>query len=512
MSGFHSTDNAAMRYTLGSFGVLVACVLLLVSAKMNYRFGYSLGKTPEDGEIYAWASVAADVFKALVPFFFFAAWRSKAWAAALAAFAVWLVVTGYALTGALGHSLLNRMETAGKRTLAAETHKDLRAGLKKNQDDLNWLPSSRSTDAVKAEMESLRAKNMLLWTNSSECERPEGKGQRTFCGDYFKLKGELGNAESAAKFRAKIEDIEGKLADTKNDAVMEEADPQAGTLAKVTGTQVSTVQFALAIMIVALLEFGSGLGPYVALSYMFAFGRSKSDVIDADYKELHPGTVGQPHVQAQTDVLVAVPLIAQSQAKPLVNETPSVPAPATAQRARLSGTDGALKAIGIPFTGDRNDPLLDALPGREAAEALVAWIRAHDLARADLSSDQISAYDAECCKERHRKQTYERDLKNAMERLRGVEKRRPEQPDGSRPYRYDIKPGKYPKPAPPAAPAPEPEQPRPKPQEGGRLLAFGRRPLAVAPREGAHMGSRGAYPGNVHRNRRILLTSKRRAA
>jgi hypothetical protein len=46
---------------------------------MNYRFGFSLGKTAVDGQIYGLASAAADCFKALVPFFFFAALRNRMW-------------------------------------------------------------------------------------------------------------------------------------------------------------------------------------------------------------------------------------------------------------------------------------------------------------------------------------------------------------------------------------------------------------------------------------------------
>jgi hypothetical protein len=48
------------RHILGVLGVLAAGVLLAVSAAMNYRFGFSLGKTPADGQIYGAASAAAD--------------------------------------------------------------------------------------------------------------------------------------------------------------------------------------------------------------------------------------------------------------------------------------------------------------------------------------------------------------------------------------------------------------------------------------------------------------------
>ena len=65
-----------------------------------------------------------------MPFFFFAAWRNRMWSQAFAAVAVWLVVTGYSMTSALGHAALNRLDTSGVRAMATTTYKDLREDLK----------------------------------------------------------------------------------------------------------------------------------------------------------------------------------------------------------------------------------------------------------------------------------------------------------------------------------------------------------------------------------------------
>ena len=110
--GLARTMGASMaRHFLGVLGVIAAGILLAVSAAMNYRFGFSLGKTAMDGQIYGLASAAADCFKALVPFFLFAAIRNRMWSQAAAAAVVWAVVTGYSMTSALGHAALNRLDT-----------------------------------------------------------------------------------------------------------------------------------------------------------------------------------------------------------------------------------------------------------------------------------------------------------------------------------------------------------------------------------------------------------------
>ena len=253
------------RHVLGVLGVSAASVLLAVSAMMNYQFGYSLGRTPSDGHIYGLASAAADCFKALVPFFFFAAWRNRMWSQALAAVLVWFVVTGYSMTSALGHAALNRSDTAGKRTLESTSYKDLRADKKRYEEQLSWLPKHRAVAAVKAEMEALKAQRW--WTITGECQETAGKTTREFCAGYHKLDAELGNALEAVKLNTKIEETSVKLAKVTGATVMAEADPQATVLSKMTGVEVETIQTALTLFVALLIEIGSGFGMYVAFAY-----------------------------------------------------------------------------------------------------------------------------------------------------------------------------------------------------------------------------------------------------
>src|SRR5215207_9778929 len=135
--------RANMRHALGILGVLAAGVLLAVSAAMNWRFGLSLGRTEMDGQIYGAASAAADCFKALVPFFFFAALKNRMWSQAAASAVVWVVVTSYSLTSALGHAALNRLDTSGHRAAEAATYKDHRSDLKRAEDQASWIPQHR---------------------------------------------------------------------------------------------------------------------------------------------------------------------------------------------------------------------------------------------------------------------------------------------------------------------------------------------------------------------------------
>jgi len=253
------------RHALGILGVIAASILLAVSAAMNYRFGFSLGKTALDGQIYGAASVAADCFKALVPFFFFAALRNRMWAQALAAVLVWVVVTGYAMTSALGHAALNRLDTSGKRAAAAANYTDLRADSKRAQEELSWIPAHRPAETVAAELNVHKAQR--YWAVTDQCTDVRGRGARRYCQQFHKLNAELASAQNAQKLESRIAKISAKLANVSGSAVMAQADPQASVLARLSGVQVEKVQMSLTVLVAVLIEIGSGFGMFVAFAY-----------------------------------------------------------------------------------------------------------------------------------------------------------------------------------------------------------------------------------------------------
>jgi hypothetical protein len=236
---------------------------------MNWRFGFSLGRTEFDGQIYGAASAAADCMKALVPFFFFAAIRNRMWSQALASALVWVVVTSYSLTSALGHAALNRLDTAGQRTATADSYKDHRADLARAQEQLSWIPQHRPAQAVQADIDSL--KDERTWANTEQCSKVTGSKGRGFCQKYHALSAELASAQQSIALEARVADIQGKMTHVTGAAVMTEADPQAAVLTKLAAIiapniKVEDVQTALTVFVALLLEVGSGFGMYIAFS------------------------------------------------------------------------------------------------------------------------------------------------------------------------------------------------------------------------------------------------------
>ena len=265
-----------MRHVLGVLGVLAAGVLLAVSAAMNWRFGYSLGRSEMDGQIYGAASAAADCLKALIPFFFFAAVRNRVWSQAAASALVWVVVTAYSMTSALGHAALNRFDSTGHRAQEAQAYQDLRTDLKRAEDQAGWIPQHRPFATVQGDIDGL--KSQKLWSQTASCSSATLKASRDFCQKYFSLTAELAAAGEAKSADERIAVLKTKLEAKEGTAALTEADPQAKVLTELANAffpnvKIDNVQMAMTLFVALLLEIGSGFGMYVSFSQWRLYDR-----------------------------------------------------------------------------------------------------------------------------------------------------------------------------------------------------------------------------------------------
>ena len=149
--------------------------------------------------------------------------------AGLASAIVWVVVTSYSLTSALGHAALNRLDTAGQRTATADSYKDHRADLARAQEQLSWIPKHRPAQAVQADIDSLKDERRGPTRAVQQGHRQKG---RELCQKYHALSAELASAQQSIALEARVADIQGKMTHVTGAAVMTEADPQAAVLAK----------------------------------------------------------------------------------------------------------------------------------------------------------------------------------------------------------------------------------------------------------------------------------------
>ncbi len=258
-----------MRHVLGVAGVIAAAVLLLVSAAMNWRFGYTLGKSEFESQLYGGASAAADCFKALLPFFIFAALRNRSYSQALGGALLFTVCFSYSLTSSLGFAALNRADITGSRVLKVETHADLRADLERSREALKALPAHRPTGTVNGEIDAFKQNGR--WLSSAGCADATATKSMSYCEGFFKLKAELGVAEQADKLEAKVSQLSTRLGGLDSSSAARATDPQSQMLASLTGRTTEEVQMSLTVLIALLVELGASLGFYTAFSYWRIF-------------------------------------------------------------------------------------------------------------------------------------------------------------------------------------------------------------------------------------------------
>lgn len=272
-----------MRFLLSLLGVGAAAILLFVSAAMNWRFGFSLGRTELDAQIYGAASAAADGLKALLPFFVMWALRQKNYGQVLSGALLWIVCAAYSLTSSLGFAALNRAEMVGERELQAGVYQDLRAELSREQEKLGWVPQHRSIGEVNADLKAALATPIIykrkqhgtLMSVSENCTKTNWL-TRKGCDQVLNLRKELAVSQQAQKLETRIADLKTQIAGISSQAnsglVNGQIDPQADLLSKLTGINTKDIQLGLVILVSMLVELGSGLGLFVAFSHMTISG------------------------------------------------------------------------------------------------------------------------------------------------------------------------------------------------------------------------------------------------
>lgn len=338
-----------MRHVLGVLGILAAGVLLAVSCAMNYRFGFSLGRTEFDGQIYGAASAAADCLKALTPFFFFAAIKNRVWSQAAASALVWVVVTAYSMTSALGHAALNRFDSTGHRAQEAQVYQDLRAELKKAEEQSGWIPQHRPQQAVQSAIDGMKTQN--AWKSSAGCRDASSRSEQKFCQQYHALNAELASASGGKAANTRIAEIKAKLAGMEGSNALSEADPQAKVLTElaaafVPGIKMDDVQMTLTIFVALLLEIGSGFGMYVAFSQWRLYD-VKPAAAPVALAAAEPVAVALP-------MPAAAPAAATFTPVPEPALAPSIPAP-VAPAAEVA----AVREVDVPKTGANDNKTIE---------------------------------------------------------------------------------------------------------------------------------------------------------
>ena len=104
-----------MRQLFLIVGGVATAAMLLISMRLNFLFGYSLGQTPEKAWVFGFVSVVSDAWKGLGPIFILALIRTQRWPSVASAASIWIVCFIYSVTSALGVAVEDRSTRTGSR-------------------------------------------------------------------------------------------------------------------------------------------------------------------------------------------------------------------------------------------------------------------------------------------------------------------------------------------------------------------------------------------------------------
>ncbi len=164
--------------------------------------------------------------------------------------------------------------------------------------------------------------------------------------------------------------------------------------------------------------------------------------------------VGDPAAPAPLPIapMPTGPAVAAEPIKQITDQTaakvhPSrLPQPERIERRPIPGSVQSLIDIAFPLTKP-SGALKTKEPPKDAARRFVVWAKAMGLAGSYNPGELYNSY-REFADADHREPVGYNQLAAALEKTRGIEKRRPRLADGSFPTVWEITPGKYPRPAP----------------------------------------------------------------
>ncbi len=220
----HTQNTASRPWAQISLGIPAIVIIGAIAAAMNWRFGQTLGHTELDGYLFGALGVSLVLLNWVLPGAAAHAASRRARLQQAACIFLWIVCAGYTLVSSVGFSAVHRAETGADRQESLDRY-----------------------DRAKAEHERLMGE-LKAMKASPKYEAAAG------CADVRSRQ-----ADFCAEVKAKADEI--KAAKRDMDAGRPASvDPQAETLASLTGFKIEQVSTALAISVAVVMELVSSLG------------------------------------------------------------------------------------------------------------------------------------------------------------------------------------------------------------------------------------------------------------
>lgn len=257
-------DGLVLAGVLGSIG------LVIISALLNYRFGFRLGGQDEvERQLYGLGFGFADIVKALMPFCFALAIGRKDWLAAAGAALFFGVASVSSFYAGIGLAAEHRLANAGTNSGILDNRKNLQGEQKRLEGRLEAVGHLGTPTEVQNAIEAAYARpyapgQRTVAVHSDRCRRSM-VATREACAAIAALQVTLEQAREAESARSRLQEVQTALG--KLDSSVQSADPQLEVIDRVfrwfdAPLQQADIRTGLLLGLGLLLELGSGLGLY----------------------------------------------------------------------------------------------------------------------------------------------------------------------------------------------------------------------------------------------------------
>ncbi len=254
-----------MTPVVRSVGVLMATGFMALSLLINWRYGVRLGRDGIDQWIFSFASLLADVAKAVTPFLIVLALARRQWLSGLVGAAFWMICTCYSLLCVAGFMEANHAVVSGGLASQQETEGHLRSDLRRKQNEREALGSLSASTVVAAKI--LQSQQNRRWSGSQHCGLPRDATDRTFCAGLAALDVERVQASEAERLDREAVLLRQQIAALSGTTQLDHGDPRVAFISRFVSWHRTSIEAFLAVLLLALLEIGSGLGLYMALGH-----------------------------------------------------------------------------------------------------------------------------------------------------------------------------------------------------------------------------------------------------
>lgn len=281
-----------MRTLVSILGVLVAVAFIMIAALMNWRYGTSLGRSADDQLLFAAAGLAVDVAKILMPFFCWWAFENRRWIAGSLASIALIGCVGYSVAGIAGFVDLARATTTGTLVAKRDRAEALRGELQRKQSSMNALGVVEPMAVIERKLET--ARQDVRWRTSRECTDATVPASRDYCKEYRGLETQKESSVAAGILERDMAELRRALDQLAGVTQIDRGDPRAGFLSRLTGLEILWVQTSLSLLFVAIVEFMSTFGIFIALNHGAVASALRREPPGSVHVKQHTKSASQP--------------------------------------------------------------------------------------------------------------------------------------------------------------------------------------------------------------------------